>query len=93
SQFIAERTMLSPSSVIGLDLDKDELAFYPLIYWPIDSNSPLPTQRSLEKINNFMKNGGTVLFDTRDQINANLNLEGTATPATQRLRTILKGLN
>ncbi|WP_409360844.1 DUF4159 domain-containing protein [Bartonella heixiaziensis] len=93
SQFIAERTMLSPSSVIALDLDKDELAFYPLIYWPIDPESPLPTQKSLEKINTFMKHGGTVLFDTRDQINANLNLEGAATPATQRLRTILKGLN
>ncbi|WP_455481667.1 DUF4159 domain-containing protein [Bartonella sp. B35(2025)] len=93
SQFIAERTMLSPGSVIAIDLDKDELAFYPLIYWPIDSNSPIPTPKSLEKINSFMKNGGTILFDTRDQINTNLNFEGTATPATQRLRTILKGLN
>ncbi|MBB5073237.1 hypothetical protein HNQ69_000341 [Bartonella callosciuri] len=93
SQFIAERTMLSPGSVMALDLDKDELSFYPLIYWPIDANSPVPTQKSLEKINSFMKNGGTILFDTRDQINSNLNLEGTATQATQRLRTILKGLN
>ncbi|EJF88345.1 N-terminal double-transmembrane domain-containing protein [Bartonella vinsonii subsp. arupensis OK-94-513] len=93
SQFIAERTMLSPSSVKALDLDKDELAFYPLIYWPIDENSPLPTQKSLEKINSFMKHGGTILFDTRDQIKSNLNLEGAATPATQRLRIILKGLN
>ncbi|WP_208437331.1 DUF4159 domain-containing protein [Bartonella taylorii] len=93
SKFIAERTMLSPSSVIALDLDKDELSFYPLIYWPIDANSPVPTSKSLEKINNFMKHGGTILFDTRDQINTNLNLEGAATPATQRLRTILKGLN
>ncbi|WP_455473830.1 DUF4159 domain-containing protein [Bartonella sp. B30(2025)] len=93
SQFIAERTMLSPGSVVALDLDKDELSFYPLIYWPIDANSPLPTQKSLEKINNFMKHGGTVLFDTRDQINANLSLEGDATPETQKLRTILKGLN
>ncbi|EJF75640.1 DUF4159 domain-containing protein [Bartonella alsatica] len=93
SQFIAERTMLSPGSVIALDLDKDELAFYPLIYWPIDANSPLPTQKSLEKINSFMKHGGTILFDTRDQISTNLNLKGTATPATQRLRAILKGLS
>ncbi|WP_455476429.1 DUF4159 domain-containing protein [Bartonella sp. B17] len=93
SQFIAERTMLSPGSVVALDLDKDELSFYPLIYWPIDANSPLPTQKSLEKINNFMKHGGTVLFDTRDQISTDLSLEGDATPETQRLRTILKGLN
>ncbi|AQX21758.1 N-terminal double-transmembrane domain-containing protein [Bartonella sp. CDC_skunk] len=93
SQFIAERTMLSPGSVVALDLDKDELSFYPLIYWPIDTNSPMPTQKSLEKINAYMKNGGAVLFDTRDQINTNLTLEETATAATQRLRTILSGLN
>ncbi|MET3589799.1 hypothetical protein ABID23_000886 [Bartonella silvatica] len=93
SKFIAERTMLLPGSVKALDLDKDELSFYPLIYWPLDPHSPLPTQKSLEKINNFMKHGGTILFDTRDQINTSLNLEGTVTPATQRLRDILKGLN
>lgn len=93
SRFIAERTMLTPGSVVALDLDKDELAFYPLIYWPLDANSPLPTQKSLEKINSFMKHGGTILFDTRDQITTSLTLEDTATPATQKLRTLLKGLN
>ncbi|WP_375638651.1 DUF4159 domain-containing protein [Bartonella sp. MF74HXZ] len=93
SQFIAERTMLTPGSVTALDLDKDELSFYPLIYWPIDVKSPIPTPKSLEKINNFMKHGGTILFDTRDQIKSNLNLEGDATPETQRLRDILKELN
>ncbi|QEE09017.1 DUF4159 domain-containing protein [Bartonella kosoyi] len=93
SQFIAERTMLTPGSVTALDLDKDELSFYPLIYWPIDVKGPILTPKSLEKINNFMKHGGTILFDTRDQIKSNLNLEGDATPETQRLRTILKGLN
>ncbi|WP_273759293.1 DUF4159 domain-containing protein [Bartonella sp. ML70XJBT.G] len=93
SRFIAERTMLAPSSVVAIDLEKDELAFYPLIYWPLDANSPLPTQKSLEKINRFMKHGGTILFDTRDQITTSLTLEDTATPATQKLRTILKGLN
>ncbi|WP_375642251.1 MULTISPECIES: DUF4159 domain-containing protein [unclassified Bartonella] len=93
SQFIAERTMLTLGSVTALDLDKDELSFYPLIYWPIDVKSPIPTPKSLEKINNFMKHGGTILFDTRDQIKSNLNLEGDATPETQRLRDILKELN
>ncbi|WP_336276490.1 DUF4159 domain-containing protein [Bartonella sp. CB178] len=93
SKFIAERTMLSPGPVVALDLDKDELAFYPLIYWPIDPNAPFPTQKSLEKINNFMNHGGAVLFDTRDQISSSLSLEENTTPATQRLRTILKGFD
>ncbi|WP_375617283.1 DUF4159 domain-containing protein, partial [Bartonella sp. AP58NXGY] len=43
SQFIAERTMLTPGSVTALDLDKDELSFYPLIYWPIDVKGPILT--------------------------------------------------
>ncbi|MCZ2328723.1 DUF4159 domain-containing protein [Bartonella sp. F02] len=93
SQFIAARTMLTPGSVKGLNLDKDELSFYPLIYWPIDADAPLPTPKSLEKINAFMKHGGTILFDTRDQMHAHLNLDETTTPETQKLRAILDGLN
>lgn len=93
SQFIQTRTTIDPGPVAGLDLDKDELAFYPLIYWPIDADTALPTQKSIEKINAFMRQGGTVLFDTRDQITAGLDLKGSATPNTQRLRTILDGLN
>lgn len=93
SQFIQSRTTINPGSVVGLDLDNDELAFYPLIYWPIDANSPMPTQKALEKINAFMRQGGTVLFDTHDQMQTGLNLKGEITPNTQKLRDILGGLD
>ena len=33
--FLAQRTALEPGDPIGLDIARDELAFYPLIYWPI----------------------------------------------------------
>ena len=33
--FLAQRTALEPGDPIGLDIAHDELAFYPLIYWPI----------------------------------------------------------
>ena len=33
--FLAQRTALEPGDPIGLDITRDELAFYPLIYWPI----------------------------------------------------------
>ena len=33
--FLAQRTALEAGEPIGLDLDRDELAFFPLIYWPI----------------------------------------------------------
>lgn len=93
SQFIQSRTTIDPGAVAGLDLDKDELAFYPLIYWPIDAQSAMPTQKSIEKINAYMRQGGTVLFDTRDQIATGMNLGGKTTPNNQRLRDVLDGLN
>src|SRR5690606_39963665 len=70
----------------------DELAFYPLIYWPIDAAVPAPDQAAVARIDAYMQQGGTVLFDTRDQYSSALSGSGT-TPATLRLREILSGLN
>ena len=64
--FLAQRTALEAGEPIGLDIARDELAFYPLIYWPIVPGAPRPTEQTLKRIDTYMKQGGTVLFDTRD---------------------------
>ncbi len=44
----------------------DELAFYPLLYWPLAGGAaPLPAAAAPRLID-YMRNGGTILFDTRD---------------------------
>ena len=68
--FLAQRTALEAGEPIGLDPARDELAFYPLIYWPIVPGAPKPTRETLEHIDAYMKQGGTVLFDTRDAVEA-----------------------
>ena len=68
--FLAQRTALEAGEPIGLDPARDELAFYPLIYWPIVPSAPKPTREALEHIDAYMKQGGTVLFDTRDAVEA-----------------------
>src|SRR6185437_1751562 len=64
TMFLAQRTALEASDPVGLDLVRDELAFFPIIYWPISPNAPKPSQAALKKIDAYMKRGGTVLFDT-----------------------------
>jgi hypothetical protein len=54
--------------------------------------------RALERIDDFMKNGGTIVFDTRDQQTAALlpgRFRGTSSggPGARRLREILLGLD
>lgn len=93
SQFLAEKTALEPGEPAGVDIATDELSFYPLIYWPIDAGAPMPSEQAIARIDAYMQQGGTVLFDTRDQYSAGFGAQGAVSPETQRLRDILSGLN
>jgi Domain of unknown function (DUF4159) len=92
--FLAQRTALEAGEPIGLDPARDELAFYPLIYWPVVASAPRPSREALERIDAYMKQGGTVLFDTRDAIEAPPGPGGaTRGPGMQALRSILSSLD
>lgn len=60
------RTAIEAASPIGLDPNKDELSFFPLVYWPITDNPPNVTAPGLEKLSEYLRNGGQILFDTRE---------------------------
>ncbi|AZO74182.1 MULTISPECIES: DUF4159 domain-containing protein [unclassified Mesorhizobium] len=92
TRFLIEKTALEPGPPAGVDISKDELTFYPLIYWPIDATAPIPSEAAIARIDAYMQQGGTVLFDTRDQF-ANGIGAGSTSPATERLRDILSNLN
>jgi hypothetical protein len=92
SRFLVEKTALEPGEPAGVDIARDELAFYPLIYWPIDPVAPMPDEDAIARIDAYMRQGGTVLFDTRDEYSSGFG-EGATSPATQRLRDILGNLN
>jgi hypothetical protein len=93
SDFLASRTALEPGEPAAIDPETDELAFYPIIYWPIDEAAPMPSPAAIARIDAYMQQGGTVLFDTRDQLAAGLDISGGASPRTERLRSILDGIN
>ncbi len=92
SRFLIEKTALEPGEPAGVNIAKDELSFYPLIYWPIDASAPMPSEDAIARVDAYMKQGGTVLFDTRDQFTNGLD-GGSVSPATERLRDILSNLN
>ncbi len=92
--FLAQRTALEAGDPIGLDPARDELAFFPLIYWPVSATAPKPPQAALEKIDTYMKRGGTVLFDTRDAVDAPPGPGGEMRgPGMVALRSILSALD
>ena len=61
------RTSYEPMDPIGVDPAHDDLAFYPLLYWPMDPREKNLSPAAVSKISDYMQLGGTILFDTRDQ--------------------------
>jgi hypothetical protein len=92
--FLAQRTALEAGDPVGIDPAQDELAFFPLIYWPVMPGAPKPPQDAINRIDAYMKQGGTVVFDTRDAIEAPPGDNGgQQTPGMQSLREILSSLD
>lgn len=91
TEFLTYRTTLEPGEPVGVDISRDELALYPIIYWPVSASAEMPSSTAISRIDAYMRNGGTVLFDTRDQFTS---LDGNATsPNTERLQAILANLD
>jgi hypothetical protein len=91
SAYITERTALEPGPPDGIDLAKDELAFYPLIYWPIVPGQDPPPPAVMARVDAFMKSGGMVIFDTRDAVQRDAGQADT--PAGDTLKRLLSSLD
>ncbi|MEK1927968.1 MAG: DUF4159 domain-containing protein, partial [Rhizobium giardinii] len=93
TEFLTYRTTLEPGPPVGLDIASDELSFYSLIYWPISANAPMPSPQAVSRIDAYMRAGGTVLFDTRDQFSSLGTGSGSTSPNSERLQAILGDLD
>lgn len=66
SQVIERRTTASLGEPVGVDVDRDVLMVFPLLYWPVTGGRGPLAPPARDKVNDFMRNGGLILFDTQD---------------------------
>lgn len=87
---LTSRTSVEPAAPIGVDLERDELVFFPLIYWPISVDQPTPSDAAYARLNAYLRGGGMIVFDTRD---ADVGAFGAGTPNGRRLRDLAQPLD
>jgi hypothetical protein len=93
SDALDRRTAVEPGTPLGVDIEADELVFFPLLYWPITAGEPPPSPQAVGKLNRYLDTGGTIVFDTRDGAEAaagDLDGAATAAAALQQLTAGLK---
>ncbi|MDJ0994434.1 MAG: DUF4159 domain-containing protein [Dinoroseobacter sp.] len=90
SQVLTNRTSIEPAEPLSVNIETDELAFFPFLYWPITERQSLPSPEAYAKLNRYLRGGGMILFDTRDADVAQFN---TDTPGMRMLRRLAAPLD
>ncbi|MEM8742224.1 MAG: DUF4159 domain-containing protein, partial [Pseudomonadota bacterium] len=91
SRMLAARTAIEPGEPMAVNIETDELAFFPMLYWPISEGQRAPSDAAIAKLNAYLRTGGMIVFDTRD---ANLGAGfSTGTPNGKVLQRIAARLD
>ncbi len=64
-EVLTYRTSIEPEPPVAVNIETDDLDFYPFLYWPISASQPLLSPAAVEKLNRFLRTGGMIMFDTR----------------------------
>ncbi len=90
SNVLKQRTSVEPAEPVGINPDTDELRLFPFIYWPVTTEQPSLSRDGIAAVDRYLKQGGIILFDTRD---AHLTGGRTGLGAgTRELRRLLAGI-
>jgi len=89
SEVLRQRTSVEPAEPIGIDIERDEILVFPLLYWPIVPQQKPLSDAAAQRLAAFMRTGGTILFDTRDGVGAGGGAQGGGENA-QALRLLLR---
>ena len=85
SDILFARTSIEPANPISVNLETDELAFFPMLYWPVTPDQPLPSAEAYARLNRYLRTGGLILFDTRD---ADIARFGASSPNGRKLQQL-----
>jgi hypothetical protein len=90
---LARRTSVELAEPLAVDVARDELAFFPLLYWPVTLGQRALPPHTIGKLNDYLRTGGMILFDTRDSAPGMSGGLSGRSEGTRHLRRIVSGLS
>ncbi len=96
SDILRLRTSIEPEAPMAVNVERDPLVLFPILYWPVVPTQPALSARAIARISQYMRTGGTIVFDSRDAGNNMPLLRrrlGAGGSASERLRYLLSRLD
>ena len=91
TRVLERRTSVEAGPPLGIRLGRDDMAFFPLVYWPITPTQPSLSAEAVYQVNDFLTHGGTILFDLREASGGAV-LFGGGSRGTQDLQRLTQGI-
>lgn len=82
---LGARTSVEPEQPHGIDLTRDSLELYPMIYYAVPRNAKALPPAAVAKVNAYLRAGGAFVVDTRDA--------APGRDVSQNLSTLLAGID
>jgi hypothetical protein len=92
TRVLAMRTSIEAADPWPVDIAADELALFPLLYWPVPPDHPDLAPGVVERVESYLAQGGMILFDTRDASGLLPGQEGGG-PGERRLGELLHDID
>jgi hypothetical protein len=89
SDYVNRRTAAALGEPVAVQPGEDDLSVLPLLYWAVLPNAQAPGPAAVAALNEYMRNGGIILFDTRDEGSG----EGFAPGARDALQRVTRSLS
>ena len=66
SRVLFDRTAIEPADPVAVDIETHDLSLYPFLYWPVTDSQQPPSDAAVARLNDYLRFGGMILFDTQD---------------------------
>ncbi len=66
SRALFDRTAIEPADPVAVDIETHDISLYPFLYWPITEGQAPPSDAAVARLNDYLRFGGMILFDTQD---------------------------
>ena len=66
SEEIFRRSAMEPEPPLAVNVNSDELIFFPLLYWPVTRDAAPLSDEASRRVAAYLAAGGLIVFDTQD---------------------------